>query len=187
MSKLYSLLVIVAIFLTSNRVLGQEFFLKVGEHTRDGSTNPSFRDYVEIEAAQFSVSTNIVLPVQGPMIEKAAFQDFVISKHSDKLSTFFLQSIAAGSPIEEVEIILAMGSRDPKSVRIVQKFEFKNVYITNIAGAGLADNGCALCGLAENISFTYGKIRVTNYQYNDRGNQSFTSFSYDLIENKPGF
>ena len=175
-------------FLLSQRLIGQEMYLKVGDETRNGSTSTDFKDYIQIDAAQFGTSSSVTVGGSMPTVGKPVFGNLVISKVNDKVSIYFLKCLAGGRLIPRVELVLAFFYDQSDKMLISQKIELNDAFVTSVSSAG-ASRECSRCGFSETVSLAYTQIRVTTNTYDLQGKLSGAPsvFVFDLQSGKESF
>ena len=149
----------------------------IGFEGADGATMGSF----EIKDFSFGVEhpTTIGSATGGAGSGKAEFQEFTITKTTDKSSPAFFKNCVTGAHYKTVTLAMRKAGGDPVSAgKPFLSFKFGTVFTTKIDWSGPGDEGPE-----ESITFVYGSLEVA-YNAQDPGNS--TSFEWSQVDNTVG-
>jgi type VI secretion system secreted protein Hcp len=146
----------------------------IGFETADGASMGNF----EIKDFSFGVEnpTTIGSATGGASTGRAQFQEFTITKTSDKASPAFFKNCVTGAHYKTVTLSMRKAGGDPTSAgKPFLSFKFGTVFTTKIDWSGPGDEGPE-----ESITFVYGSLQVA-YNAQDPGNS--TSFEWNPVDN----
>ncbi len=135
-------------------------------------------DGIEVKSFSFGV-TNVGSATGGGGTGKARFSDLQITKATDKSSPVLFQNCAAGQHYPKATLFCRKAGGEQRAPFL--SFELQNALTTSVKWSGSSDEGPQ-----EQISFTYGEIKVTYQQQNKEGSIGDTvSRCWDVIKNQP--
>jgi type VI secretion system secreted protein Hcp len=131
---------------------------KYGPAIKGESTRKGFEGWIEIDFFDFDVQQTLNIGSQstGAGAGKVAFSAFQVRKQPDSSSPLLFQACAAGTPWENVTLVLNKAGGN-SSVNYL-KFEFQLVALSSVQWTGDTDTGDTP---SENLGFMYGALSVT--------------------------
>lgn len=143
------------------------------------SVDAQFPNQIEIESWSWGV-TGAPVVVGGGGTGKATFQDIHFSKHIDKSSPVLMLACASGRHYPTATISVRKAGGDKPQVYL--KITLSDVLVSSYSIGGSSASAEAP---TEQISFTYGKIKVEyTPQSTDGSLGQPVIFSWDLVANK---
>jgi type VI secretion system secreted protein Hcp len=109
---------------------------------------------------------------------RADFQDLAILKVVDRATPQLLAATAEGEHLQQV--IVEIGRTAEGQFRPVLRYTLDDVIITSFKPAGVSGSR-----LLEEVSFNFGRLRITYYRYREDGSSAGTvEDGWDLEQNK---
>lgn len=196
MKKQYIVLIGFLICLCASTAFSQDIYVKVIANRNNGvltqgaspdAPTTALRDYTRITSLQYGMENGATIGSGGTSTGRTSLTGLTITKTVDLSSTRLMQALAAGEPLELVEILYVNTRQGGSST--IYKVELGNAILKNNTVnsiPGCAD-GCP--NVAESFSFVYAKIRVTTYTQNPDGRimPNPNPFVWDQTRNTPTF
>ncbi len=199
MKKQYVILIGFLICFCSSTAFSQDIYVKVIQDRTNAvltqgaspdAPTSALRDYTRITSMAFGLENGATIGGgggTGSAPGRTRLNDLTITKIVDLSSTRLMQALAAGEPMELVEI-LHVRSND-RGTSTIYKVELGNAFFTKNTVSSIPDcsNGCL--SVNESFTFIYGKIRVTTYTQNQNGSITTNPnpFVWDQTRNTPTF